>query len=413
MKKTMFSLLTVGALAYPANACDPYGINFDLLKTLNGSDAEIAAAAEEYRKRGARGLEDALAMRRLTGHDKFDAFLDQVAQQRDASRSGLYWHTDFDDALAEAEKSGKPVLSLRLLGKLDEEYSCANSRLFREVLYPDAAVNRHLREHFILHWKSVRPVPVMTIDYGDGRKLKRTITGNSAHYVLDSKGRVIDCLPGLYTPEKFLAMIKSAHTVAVANQAKDDRSHAKATARFHSERLEAIDKDISFRTKFTGLAPVVARLDSPLEMGDLTEEQWAKLASAPSAVPAFPPQILNAQVEQRAAAPAEAAALANELTVGKRVMETRILNEVRKSTVAELKRTKLDQAVAEDSVRNEFVLHRRVHERLANPGNHTAIDPLNQWVYAELFLMPDDDPWLGLHTPEVFTGLEDNGIVGR
>ena len=46
-----------------------------------------------------------------------------------------------------------------LLGRLDEELSCANSRFFRTVLYANAEISAHLREHFVLHWQSVRPVP--------------------------------------------------------------------------------------------------------------------------------------------------------------------------------------------------------------------------------------------------------------
>jgi hypothetical protein len=47
-------------------------------------------------------------------------------------------------------------------------------------------------------------VPKVTIDFGDGRKLERTVTGNSAHYILTPDGEVVDCLPGLYGPQAFL-----------------------------------------------------------------------------------------------------------------------------------------------------------------------------------------------------------------
>src|SRR5262249_5911580 len=111
--------------------------------------------------------------------------LDAVGGQRDCHVSRLFWHASFDDAKTEAQRTGKPILSLRLLGKLDEELSCANSRFFRTTLYANKEVSDFLRDHFVLHWKSVRPVPHITIDFGDGRKMDRTITGNSIHYVLD------------------------------------------------------------------------------------------------------------------------------------------------------------------------------------------------------------------------------------
>src|SRR5215470_11739070 len=77
--------------------------------------------------------------------------VDRVAAQHDASVSGLYWHTDLEAAKREARAAGKPILSLRLLGRLDEELSCANSRFFRVALYANSEVSKILREHFILH----------------------------------------------------------------------------------------------------------------------------------------------------------------------------------------------------------------------------------------------------------------------
>ena len=116
------------------------------------------------------------------------AGIDAAAHQKDAAWSGLYWHTSLPEALAAAKREGKPILSLRLLGRLDEELSCANSRFFRTALYANTAVSDELRKNWILHWESVRPAPKVTIDFGDGRVLNRTVTGNSLHYVLDADG---------------------------------------------------------------------------------------------------------------------------------------------------------------------------------------------------------------------------------
>jgi len=141
---------------------------------------------------------------------RIGAAIDAVAAQKDASFSGLYWYTDLEQAKAAAQASHKPILSLRLLGTLDTEFSCANSRFFRTVLYANADVSKALRERFVLHWQSVRPVPKVTIDMGDGRVISRTITGNSIHYVLDAEGRPVDAIPGLYGPKAFLRALGDA-----------------------------------------------------------------------------------------------------------------------------------------------------------------------------------------------------------
>ena len=152
--------------------------------------------------------------------------LDTVAQQKNSYISGLYWYTDFESAKRASAASGKPILSLRLLGKLTDEFSCANSRFFRTVLYPNTEVSSALRDRFVLHWESVRPVPTVTIDFGDGRKLERTLTGNSIHYILDSDGRPIEALPGLYGPKAFLRGLASAEALFKSLVGKNDQERS-------------------------------------------------------------------------------------------------------------------------------------------------------------------------------------------
>lgn len=154
--------------------------------------------------------------------------LDRICAQKDAHTSLLYWHTDLDAALAEARRTKRPILSLRLLGRLDQELSCANSRFFRKLLYPDAQINRVLREQFVLHWESVRAVPIVTIDFGDGRRVERTLTGNSAHLVLDWRGRPVDVLPGLFDRETFLGLLAQAQVYAKADHRELARLHRDA-----------------------------------------------------------------------------------------------------------------------------------------------------------------------------------------
>jgi hypothetical protein len=160
----------------------------------------------------------------------------------------LFWYTDLDQAKAAAKREGKPILSLRLLGKLTDEYSCANSRFFRTTLYSNAEISKALGERFILHWKSVRPAPKVTIDFGDGRKLERTLTGNSIHYVLDGDGQVIDALPGLYGPTAFLRELERAEQAAkkAAGMSVASRNNVLTEREaflvdYHRERAAAIE----------------------------------------------------------------------------------------------------------------------------------------------------------------------------
>lgn len=154
--------------------------------------------------------------------------LDALCAQHDAHTSRLYWFTDLPAALAEARRTGRPVLSLRLLGRLDRARSCANSRFFRRLLYPEPRINEVLRRDFVLHWQSLRPVPTVTIDFGDGRTLVKPLTGNSVHVVVDPRGRLVDALPGLLAPEAFLAQLVQARAFALADPRELRARHARA-----------------------------------------------------------------------------------------------------------------------------------------------------------------------------------------
>src|SRR5262249_40112454 len=54
-----------------------------------------------------------------------------------------------------------------------------------------------------------------------------------------------------------------------------------------------------------------------------------------------------------------------------------------------------EASMAVDTVRNEYELRRQLHEWFL-AGAARDLEPLNEQVYAELFLTPRSDPWLGL-----------------
>jgi hypothetical protein len=316
-------------------------------KAVSENPTEAAAAIAALRDAGPAGLQTLI--------DKYPsaaAAIDAVAKQKDASVSRLYWYTDFEKACAAAKASGKPILSLRLLGNLDEEFSCANSRFFRTVLYANREVADTLRQNFILHWKSVRPAPKITIDFGDGRVMERTVTGNSIHYVLDSDGRVVDAIPGLFGPKTFLKVLSAAE-----QQAK----RRDGLREFHAAELQK---------EFT------------LEADDVR---------------------LDASSRKLMRAKFPAARDAGRLAVTKMVIGDPLVRVLQN----------FERSLAEDTRQNETVLHRRLHEWFANGEVSDDVEKLNERVYAELFLTPSSDPWLGLTSNNTYTALPDNGLVKR
>jgi hypothetical protein len=245
-----------------------------------------AAAIAALRARGPAGLAailreyDAASPRT---RDRLGATVDAVAAQRYASVSRLYWYTELEAAQAEAARRKKPILALRLLGRLDEDLSCANSRFFRTALYSNKKVAELLRTHFVLLWTTERPVPRVTIDFGEGRALVGTVTGNSIHYVLDAEGRVLDALPGLYAPEVFVAELEQARALAAELRTLASRAPEAAEARLlrHLDRERHDVQQAFLRAGDAVWDPEARRLLADGEAGSaLARAQRAALSKA-------------------------------------------------------------------------------------------------------------------------------------
>ena len=77
---------------------------------------------------------------------------------------------------------------------------------------------------------------------------------------------------------------------------------------------------------------------------------------------------------------------------------------------APLELTNLTLTASLDTVRNNYMLRTRILGYLANPPNQSlSLRQINDWVYAQVFLTPLPDPWLGLAPPDVFAAIDRNG----
>ncbi|HEY9615540.1 MAG TPA: hypothetical protein V6C64_01775 [Microcoleaceae cyanobacterium] len=416
------SMLSLGAMT-PAQA-----------ESTPGNQAALSHEATELRSQGATGLKTFLqrhATELNPGQIPSPALreaLDSLCQQKDCYTSQLYWYTDLAAAKAAAQASGKPILSLRLLGRLDQDLSCANSRFFRVALYPNAQVSQYLRDRFILHWESVRPVPKVTVDFGDGRVLERTITGNSIHYILAADGRPIEALPGLYGPQAFLQQLEQAEQAVKQYQQRPPTERNGFLQRYHRDRLvqlqtqwtkELAQLGISTKPQLTDqtvtpgqppsatlagqIAMTKARVESPLitnllqdvsqnqrSLTDITDKAaWEKLAT------------LNAN---------QARLDANSIAL----LRTKKMGTATQSSVDNRSLTPVIQnfeaAMALDTVRNEYLLHSQLHQWFIRNEITQDLKRLNDQVYSSLFLTPKDDPWLGLLSQDEFSGIEKDGI---
>ena len=364
----------------------------------------------------------------LPNNSQLRAALDAICQQKDCDASRLYWYKDLEAAKTASKESGKPILSLRLLGNLNDELSCANSRFFRTALYPNAGVSQLLRDRFILHWQSERPVPKVTIDFGDGRKLEQTLTGNSIHYVLDSDGRPIDAIPGLYSPQAFMENLKDSDgAVQLLDNTNDVKLRREVLVKYHRDRLAKIERNWQSDLKRLNLpaqrllepiairtpANVDATIASRLTIGKMAVEMptLTRTPNAPISEVVIPPSPFAKLSDANWARLARLFQNRVYLDQGSlKLMERKLSPSASMTTVV----NSFERAIAQDTVRNEYVFHAQIHSWFANGefigneslnGNSLALNSLNRRVYDQLFLTPASDPWLGLVNENVYTGI--------
>ncbi|HEX8463551.1 MAG TPA: hypothetical protein VF627_02950 [Abditibacterium sp.] len=378
------------------------------------------------------------------------AEINAVGHAFDNGAAKLFWFTDLERAKAQAQREGKPILSLRLLGNLTDEYSCANSRFFRIIFYPQAQINPLLREKFVLHWESERPVPIVTIDMGDGRQIKRTLTGNSVHYLLDSSGRPLDVMPGVVTPARFAAWLDkgaqlNADFASTSLEKRDDFlsnwHRAQMTDAWHEINPNQgkndawVEKQVAQSVEFNPLEkPAPARIDARMAAPIFASKSAAEapvldamrlfgsgervgpvgfrwmLGSSRAGTPTQ--QVLDDAT--RALIKTMNPPLDESAPVSSRNSFTQSVSlQPRQNAPA---RTPFDGLISqfESSIRID---DRTSLERFQIPihasfvaGKANDFEALNRKIYDRLFLTPKSDPWLGLAADGVFTGLQNGGI---
>lgn len=407
---------------------------------------DVAAIAESdlafARGVGPVGLDQMLSkydrMQSGAARDALALRIDKVAAQRYATVSRLYWYTDLATARAVATKENKPILALRMLGRLDEDLSCANSRFFRTTLYANEEISRFMKQNFVLYWSSEREVPKVTIDFGDGRKIESTTTGNSAHYVLDAKGEVLDVIPGLYAPRAFRAELDAslAHARTLASTPARDRRAA--IGRYHHHKRSKIQTAAaklnvpSLRGSRVTVEDAIARAQRAtmtkgyVEIPQLRQITSAELASIPddetATWAAFADQLWPpvarvgapldfSQVELEISPTVPSMPRVNPAAVFDAqsiALVQRVYGDASKQE-REVMLSRLAQHVLADSALNQLRLRDEITRHLED--GTTDFAKVNDFIYAKVFHTPKSDPWVGLRSRLDFTGIPNDGVT--
>lgn len=407
MKKRTFLGILMMLLSAASFACGPY-CGFE-----PHSELQIAL----YRVAGKMGVEKFIETNEANlNHedaaiaDAWHATLDKIAGQKDAYYSRMFWHTDLDEAKALARETDKPILYLRMLGDLREDMSCANSRMFRTLLYTNSDVQNVMND-YVLCWGSERPVPQVTIDFGDGRVLKTTVTGNSIHYILDSNGQPIDAIPGLNSPVYFVDHLNDAYELHEQLLDQENEQKSESIRAYHQEKATATETWAGMNMIQVGAVPAF----NPLI--ELAAAQWRTVSKSGYELPMI--SALNPWTSTagnaidldkgrwyEVAANMKYAPTLQENTkelIRSKNPERYAVKETWDALVANLQMN-----LAVETARNHASMKYMLHQWFTE-GAHD-LEALNSRVYNELFVTPQEDPWLGLMSDEIYSGLDLDGI---
>jgi len=347
--------------------------------------------------------------------------LDRVCGVSDCADIRLFWYTDLEAAKAAARAAGKPILSLRLMGRLDEDASDADSRFFRTVFYKNREINQILRDRYILHWRSARPVPRVTIDLGDGNHLEQTLSGNSIHYILDSRGRLLEPLPGLYGPATFQGALEEAARAETRTAAHldDEQFMSWMVARRESELTlssEAFGRDLeaAYPAPARAVADPAAHDSVPwtvlqfqaalraLADGTYLQGNNGSRNNSEGPVPDEPMVVNDSQLHRFAELrrprihldPASRASLLRERGVTDPREAERLVDA-------------LEATMALDEVIHQYLTGPTILEALSDPKLRKGfeLEAFNDWVYEKVFNPSLSDPRLGLAPANVYHTL--------
>ncbi len=202
------------------------------------------------------------------------------------------------------------------------------------MLFSDDQVAAVINETFEPAWQSVRPVPRVTIDLGNGTVVKRTLHGNVATHVCAPDGNVLDILPGIYEPRTYARELRQL------------------VRQFHQWRQPGFDSGSHWRTYHRSQVEALKRVP-----------------------------------DRTVAASRGASIFATERPTRRAIRGERPPGNAAGAT--------LSDSLTEDTRINQTTRRLKIHERLAISGPVTPGE-ISKWLYREVLGTDLDDPYLGL-----------------
>lgn len=227
-----------------------------------------------------------------------------------------------------------------------------------------------MSDTFECAWETVRDVPRVSVDFGEGRVVRRTLHGNVVTWVCDAEGRALDALGGLYDAATYRARLEQAALFAA----------------YLAKRTDPPARDAAFRDYHARQAERVAAGAAPLVVGVPPVNAFAKIATErPTELAVLDPGARRPRTVGSKGAVEIPLERAVALDVPRPSGEKLAAPGVRadKGLLAQ------DTALGETRFRPLF------HALLAETGS-VPYAGLTKRAYREILHTDLDDPWLGL-----------------
>ncbi|MAR13607.1 MAG: hypothetical protein CL681_26985 [Blastopirellula sp.] len=225
------------------------------------------------------------------------------------------------------------------------------------MLFSNDRVADFINRHFEPVWESVRPVPLVRIDFGAGNVVTRTLHGNIATYLTDADGLVLDILPGLYDAETYVSQLEQLRRLATYASTQG----SEALAEYHQRQAA------SLKTK--GQPEYLHRIS--LGTSITGREMGVKIVLEPTR-----------RLQARSASL-------------RRPSEVRPPGQPVRRGATEQPSTPSDKLLAQDTQVNETLRRQMIHAYLAEHPGATP-NRMTKWLYREVLKADLDDPYLGL-----------------
>ncbi len=169
-------------------------------------------------------------------------------------------------------------------------------------------VSTFVNANFEPVWVSVRPVPIIKIDFGNGRVLTRTLHGNILTSVCSADGLLLDSLPGIYTPEAYLDQLDQLRLLAAGFGKLPEKTNAAWLALHHTRAAKALQAGQPPQrfgaAAAAGKPNPAAKVPPRRDRGKGRIELPTEAVLARARVPVVPPEILAARQAAQPAPPA-------------------------------------------------------------------------------------------------------------